>query len=66
MNTKKLQANIEEELLIKLNELRKNKKIDRDTLLSVIIYEGIENIKNLDKVEIIRKYIEVLEKLNID
>ena len=65
MNTKKLQANIEEELLIKLNTLRKSKKIDRDTLLSVIIYEGIENIKNLDKVEIIKKYIEILNKLNV-
>jgi len=65
LNTKKLQANIEEELLIKLNTLRKSKKIDRDTLLSVIIYEGIENIKNLDKVEIIKKYIEILNKLNV-
>ena len=66
METKKLQANIEKELLLELNKLRKNKKIDRDTLLSVIIYEGIENIKDLDKVEIIRKYISILEKLKIN
>ena len=66
MKTKKLQANIERELLLELNKLRKDKKIDRDTLLSVIIYEGIENIKDLDKVEIIKKYINILEKLKIE
>jgi len=66
LKTKKLQANIERELLLELNKLRKDKKIDRDTLLSVIIYEGIENIKDLDKVEIIKKYINILEKLKID
>jgi len=63
LKTKKLQANIEEELLAKLNKLRKDKKIDRDTLLSVIIYEGMESIKNLKKKEIIKKYIEIIEKL---
>jgi hypothetical protein len=64
LKTKKLQANIEDIVLTKLNKLRKNKKIDRDTLLTVIIYEGIEKIKNLDKVDIIKRYIEILEKLN--
>ena len=63
MKTKKLQANIEEELLAKLNKLRKDKKIDRDTLLSVIIYEGMESIKDLEKKEIIKKYIAIIEKL---
>jgi hypothetical protein len=64
LKTKKLQANIEDIVLNKLNKLRKNNKIDRDTLLTVIIYEGIEKIKNLDKVDIIKRYIEILEKLN--
>jgi len=63
LKTKKLQANIEEELLAKLNKLRKDKKIDRDTLLSVIIYEGMESIKDLEKKEIIKKYIAIIEKL---
>ena len=63
LKTKKLQANIEEELLTRLNKLRKDKKIDRDTLLSVIIYEGMESIKDLEKKEIIKKYIAIIEKL---
>lgn len=66
MKIKKLQANIEEKLLKKINQLRKNKKIDRDTLLSVIIFEGIENIKELEKIDIIKKYIEIMEKLEYE
>jgi hypothetical protein len=62
--TKKLQADIPKEILKLLNNLRKNKKIDRDTLLSVIIYEGIENIKNLNKNEIIKKYLKIIEELS--
>jgi len=66
LKIKKLQANIEEKLLKKINQLRKNKKIDRDTLLSVIIFEGIENIKELEKIDIIKKYIEIMEKLEYE
>jgi hypothetical protein len=62
--TKKLQADIPKEILKLLNNLRKNKKLDRDTLLSVIIYEGIENIKNLNKNEIIKKYLKIIEELS--
>jgi hypothetical protein len=62
--TKKLQADIPKEILKLLNNLRKNKKIDRDTLLSVIIYEGIKNITDLNKNEIIKKYLEIIEELS--
>jgi len=62
--TRKLQADIPKEILQLLNNLRKSKKIDRDTLLSVIIYEGIKNITDLNKNEIIKKYLEIIEELS--
>jgi len=61
--TKKLQADIHKEILNLINKLRKEKKIDRDTLLTVILYKGIESVKDFEKNEIIKEYLEIIEKI---
>jgi hypothetical protein len=58
-----LQADIDERLLYRLNKLRKEKKVDRDTLLTVILFEGIQKIEKLEKTNIIKKYIAIIDYL---
>lgn len=62
--TKKLQADIHKEILNIINKLRKEKKVDRDTLLTVILYKGIESIKTFEKNEIIKEYLDIIEKID--
>jgi len=62
--TKKLQADIHKEILNIINKLRKEKKIDRDTLLTVILYKGIESIKTFEKNKIIKEYLDIIEKID--
>jgi len=62
--TKKLQADIHKEILNIINKLRKEKKVDRDTLLTVILYKGIESIKTFEKNELIKEYLDIIEKID--